>query len=61
MFVSNELGFKPRVLTWAFPVLIAVAAITRRRGWQPIAIAFAFLLPIVFLAYSSYNGQGVGP
>jgi len=61
MFVSNELGFKPRVLTWAFPALIAVAASTRRRGWQPIAISFAFLFPLVFLAYSSYSGQGVGP
>ena len=31
MFVSNSLGFKPRFLSWAFPALIAVAALTRRR------------------------------
>src|SRR5579863_2358837 len=55
LFVSNSLGFKPRFLAWGFPALIAVAFITRRRGWQPIALAFAFLLPLVFLAYASFG------
>lgn len=54
MFVSNQTGFKPRFPTWAFPALVALAAITtRRRGWQAIVIAFAILLPMVFLAYTS--------
>lgn len=61
MFVSNQIGFKPRFLTWAFPALIAVAAITRRRGWQPIAIAFALVLPIVFLAYASLGNYMIQP
>lgn len=61
MFVSNSLGFKPRFLSWAFPALIAVAAVTRRRGWQPIAIAFAFLLPLVFLAYASFGNYMIQP
>jgi hypothetical protein len=61
MFVSNSLGFKPRFLSWAFPALIAVAALTRRRGWQPIAIAFAFLLPLVFLAYASFGNYMIQP
>jgi len=61
MFVSNSLGFKPRFLTWAFPTLIAVAALTHRRGWQPIAIAFAFLMPIVFLAYACFGDYMIQP
>jgi hypothetical protein len=61
MFVSNSLGFKPRFLTWSFPALIAVAAVTRRRGWQPIAVAFAFLLPLVFLAYASFGNYMIQP
>jgi hypothetical protein len=61
MFVSNSLGFKPRFLAWAFPALIAVAALARRRGWQPIALAFAVLLPIVFLAYASLGNYIIQP
>lgn len=61
MFVSNSLGFKPRFLTWAFPALIAVAAITRRRAWQPIVLCFAFMLPLVFLAYASLGNYMVQP
>jgi hypothetical protein len=61
MFVSNSLGFKPRLLAWAFPALIAVAALTYRRGWQAIAVSFAFLLPVVFLAYASLGNYMVQP
>ena len=32
MFVSNSLGFKPRFLVWAFPALIAVAAVDAETG-----------------------------
>ena len=61
LFVSNSLGFKPRLLTWAFPALIAVGSLTRRRGWQPIAIAFAYLMPVVFLAYTTYANYMIQP
>ncbi len=61
MFVSNSLGFKPRFLVWAFPALIAVAAVTRRRAWQPIALTFAFTLPLVFLAYASLGNYMIQP
>ncbi len=59
LFVSDTSGFRPRLLTWAFPALIAVAAVTRRRGWQPIAIAFACLLPITFIVYTTL-GNTIG-
>ena len=61
MFASNSLGFKPRFLTWSFPALIAVAAATRRRGWQPIAVTFTFLLPLVFIAYASFGNYMIQP
>jgi hypothetical protein len=61
LFASNSLGFKPRFLAWAFPALIAVAAATRKRGWLPIAITFAFVLPLVFLAYASFGNYMVQP
>ncbi len=61
LFVSNSLGFKPRLLTWAFPVLIAVAAIARPRTWVAIAIAFACLLPIVFLVYTMLGNSMAQP
>jgi hypothetical protein len=60
LFASNQ-GFKPRLLTWAFPALVAVAATTQRRAWQPIALLFAGLLPYVFLAYALYGNYMVQP
>ncbi|MGO9890731.1 MAG: hypothetical protein ACLP0L_22920 [Solirubrobacteraceae bacterium] len=61
LFVSNSLGFKPRLLTWAFPVLIAVAAIARPRTWLALVIAFACLLPIVFLVYTMLGNSMAQP
>lgn len=61
LLIINVLGFRPRNLTWAFPVLIAVAATTRRRGWQPLAIGFAVLLPVVFLAYTTIGNTMGAP
>ena len=61
LFVSDTSGFRPRLLTWAFPALIAVAAVTRRRGWQPIAIAFACLLPITFVVYTTLGNTMGAP
>jgi hypothetical protein len=60
-FVSNQLGFKPRMLVWAFPALIAIAALSRRKGWQVIALTFAGLLPIVFLLYSTIGNYIIQP
>jgi len=58
---SNELGFKPRMLAWAFPVLIGAAIVTRRRGWQTVAILFAGILPFVFLLYTMNGNYIVQP
>ena len=61
LFVSDTSGFRPRLLTWAFPALIAVAATTRRRGWQPVALAFAALLPITFVVYTTLGNTVAAP
>jgi hypothetical protein len=61
MFISNSLGFKPRLLTWAFPSLIAVAVLLRERGWQFVALSFAYLMPLVFVVYSSLGNYIIQP
>jgi hypothetical protein len=61
LLVTDVLGFRPRNLTWAFPALIAVAATTRRRGWVPLAIGFALVLPVVFLAYTTIGNTMGAP
>lgn len=61
LFVSNNLGFKPRLLTWAFPALIAVAAKLKGRSWQALVIVFASLLPIVFISYTTLGNTMIQP
>jgi hypothetical protein len=61
LFVSNSLGFKPRLLTWAFPILIAVAAAARGRSWQIWAAGFACLAPVVFMAYTTLGNTMIQP
>ena len=61
LFASDSLGFKPRLLTWAFPAFIAVAAVLKQRTWLATAIAFACLLPIVFLAYTLLGNSMAQP
>lgn len=61
LVVSNQLGFKPRLLTWAFPALVAVASVAGRRWWLVAAIGFAALLPLVFLAYTLLGNTVVQP
>lgn len=60
-FVSNSLGFKPRFVAWAFPALIALAALTRRRGWQGVALLFAGVMPFVLLLYTMNGNYIVQP
>lgn len=61
LFVSNSLGFKPRLLTWAFPALVAVAATVRGRPRAALALGFAGLLPLVLLAYTLLGNTMVQP
>jgi hypothetical protein len=61
LFVSDTSGFRPRLLTWGFPALIAVAAATRRRAWMAIAVAFSLLLPIVFVVYTTLGNTIAAP
>ena len=61
LFVSNSLGFKPRLLTWAFPALVAVAATARPRTWLAVVISFACLLPLVFLTYTMLGDSMAQP
>lgn len=60
LFGSNQ-GLKPRLLTWAFPALIGVAAALGVRAWQVLFTAFALLTPIVFLAYTILGNTMIQP
>jgi len=59
--VSNQLGFKPRFVAWAFPALIALAVVTRRRGWQAVAVLFAGTMPFVLLLYTMNGNYIIQP
>jgi hypothetical protein len=61
LFASSNLGFKPRLLTWAFPALVAVAKVTRPGTWTAIVIELACLLPLVFLAYTMLDNTMAQP
>ena len=61
LFVSDTSGFRPRLLTWAFPALVAVAAATRRQAWVALAVAFSLLLPIVFVVYTTLGNTIAAP
>lgn len=58
---SASLGFKPRLLTWAFPCVIAVAATSRRRYCYALAVLFGCLLPVVFVVYTAFGNSVAQP
>ncbi|MGH9070767.1 MAG: glycosyltransferase family 39 protein [Acidimicrobiales bacterium] len=58
---SASLGFKPRLLTWAFPSVMAVAATVRRRYCYALAALFACLLPVVFVVYTAFGNSVAQP
>jgi hypothetical protein len=60
LFLSNQ-GLKPRLLTWAFPALIAVAAVLKPRSRNTLALAFMGLMPMLFLAFTTLGSQMVQP
>ena len=60
LFITNE-GFKPRLLTWAFPALIAVAVTMKSRSRQTLVTAFAGLMIVVFFAYVLLGNTMVQP
>ena len=60
LFLSNQ-GLKPRLLTWAFPALIAVAAALKPRSRNTLALAFMGLMPILFLAFTTLGSHMVQP
>jgi hypothetical protein len=58
---TNVLGFKPRMLTWAFPALVSVAKVARKHTAQALVIGSAVLLPVVFLAYTTIGNTMGAP
>ena len=60
LFFSNQ-GLKPRLLTWAFPALIAVAAVLKQRSRNTVALGFMGLMPLLFLAFTTLGSHMVQP
>jgi hypothetical protein len=60
LLITNE-GLKPRLLTWAFPALIAVAATMKSRSRQTLVTVFAALMVIVFFAYVLLGNTMIQP
>ncbi|MHB8189682.1 MAG: hypothetical protein ACYDHP_04530 [Ferrimicrobium sp.] len=61
LLVSNQLGFKPRLLSWAFPVFIALAATLPGRWRQILIVLFAVLLPVTFFGYVLLGNTVIQP
>lgn len=52
LLLSNQ-GPKPRLLAWAFPALIAIAKVLKDHGRQVLLITFTFLMPVIFIAFTT--------
>lgn len=61
LFVTNDLGFKPRLLTWAFPALIAVAATLPRPWRRVVSVLFTISIPVFFILYSTMGNSVAQP
>jgi len=61
LFVVNNLGFRPRLLSWAFPALIAVAALLRGRVYRTVVLVSALVLPLVFIVYTTLGNSTAQP
>ena len=61
LVVSNQLGFKPRLVAWGFPALVALAVVLKRRGGLVVVIGFAVLMPIVLVAYTTIGNTMLQP
>jgi hypothetical protein len=51
----------PRVLMNAFPLVLAIGVVASRRAFLAIALGFAILLPLVFLAYMTIGNITTQP
>jgi hypothetical protein len=61
LFVTNDLGFKPRLLTWAFPMVIAAALVLPRVARRFLIGAFLLMMPVVFILYTTMGNSVAQP
>jgi hypothetical protein len=62
LYLTNN-GFKPRLATWGFPVLVAVAAVaTKRPGVvRNLTVVFTALLLVLFVTYTTLGNTIIEP
>ncbi len=61
LVVTNNLGFKPRLLTWAFPMAIAAAVVLPRIARRALITTFLLLMPVVFILYTTMGNSVAQP
>lgn len=61
LFSTSNLGFKPRLLVWAFPAVIAMASSYPRWARRTTLAVFAALLPIFFVLYTTMGNSIAQP
>lgn len=61
LFVTNDLGFKPRLLTWAFPMAIAAALVLHRTARRALIGVFLLMMPVVFILYTTMGNSVAQP
>ena len=61
LFVTNDLGFKPRLLTWAFPMVIAAALVLPSVARRLLIGVFLLMMPVVFVLYTTMGNSVAQP
>jgi hypothetical protein len=61
LFVTNDLGFKPRLLMWAFPMAIAAARVLPRTARRLLVGAFLLGMPVLFILYTTMGNSVAQP
>jgi hypothetical protein len=61
LFITNDLGFKPRLLTWAFPMVIAAAVVLPMAARRTLIILFLASMPFLFVLYTTMGNSIAQP
>jgi hypothetical protein len=61
LFITNDLGFKPRLLTWAFPMAIAAALVLPTAARRSLIVLFLVTMPFLFILYTTMGNSIAQP
>jgi hypothetical protein len=61
LFITNDLGFKPRLLTWAFPMAIAATLVLPTAVRRTLIALFVLTMPFLFILYTTMGNSIAQP